>query len=44
MRHIEKKVQQSIFIFLTPKLTQIKNLEKVRKILAKQTILITNNL
>lgn len=42
--HIEKKSQQSTFILLTPKKTQIKGFEEVKKLLAKQVFLTTSNL
>ena len=40
----EKKGQQSTFILLTSQQTQVKKLEEVEKILAKQAFLATGNL
>lgn len=42
--HVEKKSQQSTFILLTPKETQVKGFEEVKKILTKQVFLTTSNL
>lgn len=42
--HVEKKSQQSTFILLIPKETQVKGFEEVEKILTKQVFLTTGNL